>query len=144
MDLSLNLRIGSKRGHRQLSNASLHAFGNRLPAKLCSSRHKSLTGGPPWGPIAFKLLNYLKMYAAAQASMLNTLSPLSEAWPKLAVANGVGGRCVAHATSQILYAMLGDLYQCRRLYDLLCLWYVILVSIRYPVNYFVIGSSSIQ
>ena len=43
MDSGLNQKIGLDEGHCQLSNAPLDAFGFRLPAKLCSSRQKSLT-----------------------------------------------------------------------------------------------------
>ena len=59
MDSGLNPKIGSDGGHRELSNAPLDAFGFRLPAKLCSSRHKSFSRWRPWAPIAIKLLNRL-------------------------------------------------------------------------------------
>ena len=45
------------RGHSQLSVATLDAFGNHCPAKLVSSRQKSLTSGRPWAPLAIKLLS---------------------------------------------------------------------------------------
>ena len=44
------------RGNSQLSIATLDAFGNHCPAKLVSSRQKSLTRWSPWGPLAIKLL----------------------------------------------------------------------------------------
>ena len=56
MDLGLDSKIGSDGGHCQLSNAPLDAFRFRLPAKLFSSRQKSLTGWRPWAPIAINLL----------------------------------------------------------------------------------------
>ena len=49
-------RIGMNRGNSQLSIATLDAFGNHCPAKLVSSRQKSLTSGRACASLAIKLL----------------------------------------------------------------------------------------
>ena len=50
------------RGNSQLSVATLDAFGNHCPAKLVSSRQKSLTSGRASASLAIKLLTKRDAY----------------------------------------------------------------------------------